>query len=401
MLLLAALAWSAEVVVGVDAATVQDAVHIAQPGDVVVLPEGDWSGPVVVDRSITLTSRGGVLVGETGRTLTIDAPDVAVDGLVLRGSGDDLAVPDACVYVTAEARGVVIRDSQLSDCLFGIWLHEVTDARVIGNEVIGRPGVMNARKGNGIHVFHCVGALVDGNEVRDARDGIYVGVTEDAVISNNTVSDQRYGIHYMYSSGKTIEGNIADGNSGGIALMQSRQLTVRNNVARGNEKAGILFRDAMESQITGNVVENNGEGMFFFSSYDNTLAFNTVRGNQMGARVWAGTSRNDIHHNSFVGNRQQIFYVSASDQTWGPNYWSDYVGWDQDGDGHGDVPYRNNAMTAQLLHRYPQAVLLLNSPTLEILGMLQARLPALRVPTVIDESPLVAPPVPAHSEGAL
>lgn len=391
---LVAMAWSAEIVVGVNAPTVQDAVDAAMPGDIVVLPDGEWPGPVVVDRPLTLTSRGGVLVGDSGRTLTIDAPDVTVDGLVLRGSGSDLAVPDACVYVTAASRGVVIRDSHLSDCLFGIWLHEVPDARVTGNEVIGRPGVMNARKGNGIHVFHCVGALVDGNVVTDARDGIYVGVTEQAVISNNIVSNQRYGIHYMYSSGNTIEGNIADNNSGGIALMQSRSLTVRDNVTRGNDKAGILFRDAMDSLITGNIVQDNGEGMFFFSSYDNTLAFNTISGNQMGARVWAGTSRNDIHDNAFIGNRQQIFYVSASDQTWGPNYWSDYVGWDQDGDGHGDVPYRNNAMTAQLLHRFPQAVLLLNSPTLEILGMLQARLPALRVPTVIDERPLVAPPAP-------
>lgn len=390
--LLLATALSAEWVVGRDAPSVQAAVDAAAPGDVVVLPPGDWPGPVVVRAAITLTSRGGTLVGHTGRTLTLDAPGVVVDGLVLRGSGNDLMAPDACVFVTPQAPGVVLVDNALSDCLFGIWLHEVRGARVERNEVVGRPEQQASRKGNGIHLFDSDALVIRGNRVSGARDGIYVSATENSVIADNVVSGQRYGIHYMYSYDNVIEGNTADDNSGGIALMQSKGLSVRNNTARGNERQGILFRDAQGCTITGNVVEGNGEGLFFFSSTDNVIAHNTIGGNQIGARVWAGTVGNDVHDNAFVGNREQIFYVAATDQSWGPNYWSDYLGWDQDGDGHGDRPYRNDALSSHLLYRFPQAVLLVNSPTLELLGLLQGRLPALRVPTVHDPSPLVAPP---------
>ncbi len=140
------------------------------------------------------------------------------------------------------------------------------------------------------------------------------------------------------------------------------------------------------------MVSHNGEGMFFFSSLDNDISQNLITGNQIGARVWAGTERNEIHDNAFVGNANQVFYVSASDQHWAPNYWSDYLGWDQDGDGFGDRPYRNDVFLAQLLHRFPAAVLLLNSPTLEILNQLQSYMPQLRVPTVIDDAPLMQPP---------
>jgi nitrous oxidase accessory protein len=196
----------------------------------------------------------------------------------------------------------------------------------------------------------------------------------------------------MYSQRNRIENNTANDNSGGIALMQSRELVVTGNTASHNRGHGILFRDAQYSTIRGNRVEGNGEGMFFFSSLDNDITNNVVVGNQIGARVWAGTERNEVHGNSFIGNAQQVFYVASSDQRWGSNYWSDYLGWDQDADGLGDRPYRNDAFMAQLLHAHPSAVLLLNSPTLEFLTSLQSRLPALRVPTVIDGAPLLTPP---------
>lgn len=386
-------AFAAEVVVGVDAPTVQAAVDRATEGDTVVLGEGEWPGPVVLSRPMTLTSRGGVLVGDTGSTVTVLGPGVVLDGLHIRGSGDDLRGPDACVYVAPAGIGTVIVNSVVSDCLFGIWLHEVRGARIQDNDVTGRPEERDPTKGNGIHLFDSEQLMVSGNTVRGARDGIFVSATENSVIRGNQVSDHRYGIHYMFSYDNTIEDNIANNNSGGIALMESRGLTVTGNVATNNKRQGIMFRDVQYSTIRRNVVEFNGEGLFFFSSLDNVIADNVIRGNQIGAKVWAGTERNEVEGNSFIANRQQVFYISPEDQVWGSNYWSDYLGWDQDSDGYGDRPYRTDAFLAQLLHQYPAAVLLLNSPTLEVLSQLQTRLPALRVATVVDPAPLVSPPV--------
>jgi len=389
-----AAALAAEVVVGLDADSVAAAVEIASVGDTVVLGPGEWTGPVMVDKPLVITSRGGVLVGSEGSTLTVAAPGVVVDGLKVRSSGDDLRGPDACIYVEPAATGTVITRSTLQDCLFGIWLHEVHGARLVDNHVTGRPDERAPQKGNGIHLFDCEGLEVRGNTVIGARDGIYVSATDDSLIADNEVSQQRYGIHYMYSQRNRIENNIANENSGGIALMQSRDLTVVGNTANHNRRHGILFRDAQYSTITGNHVEGNAEGLFFFSSLDNLIADNVIIGNQIGARVWAGTERNEVRDNAFIDNAQQVFYVSSTDQTWGSNYWSDYLGWDQNHDGLGDRPYRNDALMAQLLHKHPAAVLLLNSPTLEFLITLQSQLPALRVPTVIDESPLLTPPEP-------
>ena len=80
------------------------------------------------------------------------------------------------------------------------------------------------------------------------------------------------------------------------------------------------------------------------------------------------------------------------------NYWSDYLGWDQDGDGRGDRPYRVDSFHASLLYRYPSAALLLRSPALELLGRLQERLPTLRVPTIREEHPAMVDPVPREAQ---
>jgi len=276
--------------------------------------------------------------------------------------------------------------------LFGIWLQEVTDVRVLGNEISGRSGAHPANKGNGIHLHDCARLEIRANTISEARDGIYVSATEDSLIVENNVSNQRFGIHYMYSYRNELRDNVANGNSGGIALMQSRDLRVIDNIANDNRRHGILFRDTVDSVIVGNSAVGNNEGFFFFSSVRNKISGNSFANNNIGMRVWAGTVDNNIEGNSFINNRRQVFYVASEDQTWGSNYWSDYLGWDQDKDGRGDRVYRSEAFSSRLLHRYPAAVLLLSSPTLELLAHLQARVPALRFPSVVDPAPLLAMP---------
>ncbi len=294
-------------------------------------------------------------------------------------------------------------DSSLVDCTFGVWVHGTTDVRIAGNRVVGREDIRQvSNRGNGIHLFDATRAAVVSNRVEASRDGVYVSATEESLIADNELSELRYGIHYMYSWNNTVRGNVARNNVSGIALMQSHHLVIEDNVATDNARHGILFRDVQWSTIARNTVERNAEGLFFFSSLDNHIRDNLLAHNDIGARVWAGTERNDVAGNAFIGNRQQVYYVASGDQAWGTpeagNTWSDYLGWDQDGDGRGDRPHRLDALRATLLHRFPAAALLLNSPALELLVRLQELLPALRVPAITEESPALSPG-PAVPEG--
>lgn len=377
--------------VGTDAATVQATVDLATEGDTVEVPAGVWTGAVKVTKRLTLRGDGVLDGGGEGSTLTVDAPAVVIEGLTIRHSGTDLRGPDSCIYVSKLATGSIIKGNRLSDCGFGIWTHEVADAQLLENTIVGDEVSHRSNRGNGINLFDSKGLVVARNVITGGRDGIYVSATEDSLIEGNHMERTRYGIHYMYSWDNTVRGNVCHHNGSGYALMGSQRLIVTHNVATHNEDHGLLFRDIQKCEIRENRLEHNGEGMFFYSSTENFIVDNRVADNEVGAKIWAGSKRNRVTGNSFVGNRRQIFYVSTEDLEWGVdepgNRWGDYLGWDQDGDGIGDRPYRVDSFTTNLLHRYPSASLLIRSPALELLTHMEGRMPVLRVPTVIDRRP--------------
>lgn len=394
-----AVASAATWIVGRDGPTVQATVDQAAVGDVVVVPAGDWPGPVVLNRAVRLTSvDGGRIVSSgEGHTVVVASPGVFLDGLRVHGSGGDLRGPDSCVFMSPSATGSLLLRGELTGCLFGVWIHQTRLAGVVDSSIEGWPSPRPTERGNGIQLFDADRLDIRGNRIRGARDGIYVSATENSAIVDNDVSEQRYGIHYMYSYDNTLSGNLAHHNSGGIALMASYRLDVGANDTQDNRKQGLLLRDLRYSDIHDNVSAGNAEGLFLYFSIDNDIHGNVSRNNEVGARIWGGTERNRVWGNSFVGNGQTLFYTGTADQTWGTeehggNYWSDHVAWDQDRDGFADRPYRADPTVARLLHRWPSSVLLLNSPALELVRAAQQKLPVLRIPTVIDPRPLAVAP---------
>ena len=380
-----------------DPPSLQARIDRAAPGDILELEPGNYDGPIRISKPLTLRGKNSVIEGGgEGSAVVISAPGATVEGFIVQGSGDDVGAADACIYVEESATGTTLRRNELRDCAFGIWIHQTQGVEIVENQIWGRKEVRVTDRGNGIHLFNASQLVVRGNEVRDARDGIYVSVTEDSLIEGNLLENVRFGVHYMVSYRNTLRGNVMRDNTLGIALMESRNLVVEDNHALRNRRQGLLFRDVQDSEIRGNRLEENGTGMFFYSSTGNTIEDNVVARNEIGLKVWAGTRRNRMEGNVIRGNREQVFYVGVEDQLWGKsgrgNYWGDYLGWDQDGDGIGDRPHRVDSFAAGLIYRYPSAALLLRSPALETLSHLADRLPMLRTPTIVDLAPLLGDP---------
>ena len=57
-----------------------------------------------------------------GRVVTIAAPDVTVQDLIIRNSGDSLATEDAGIFVTPEGDRALVQNNRLEKNLIGVYL---------------------------------------------------------------------------------------------------------------------------------------------------------------------------------------------------------------------------------------------------------------------------------------
>lgn len=176
--------------------------------------------------------------------------------------------------------------------------------------------------------------------------------------------------------------------------MMTRNQIIRNNRTWGNTDHGIMLRTIQDSVIEGNVVAGNQRGFFIYDAEYNVIRNNQIIDNDVGVHLWAGSIHNDVDNNDFIRNREQVRYVAAHDELWGRklgNYWSNYLGWDRDGDGRGDVPYEASDLIDRLLWHFPVVKLLMNSPAIQTLHLLAQQFPLLRAPSVVDPKPRMRP----------
>ena len=71
------------------------------------------------------------------------------------------------------------------------------------------------------------------------------------------------------------------------------------------------------------------------------------------------------------------------------NYWSDYVGYDADGDQKGNMPYRAEKLFENLADSYPELRFFIYSPAEQAINLAAVAFPSLRPePRLIDTAPL-------------
>lgn len=376
--------------------SIAQAVRQARAGDTITVERGDYPEHVLIDKPLTLRghNRPTLSGGDQGDVIRVKAPDVTIEGMIIRDSGADLTAQNAGIYIEPGAHRAVVRNNDIVHTLFGLWIERANDVEIANNLIAGRRDLQSAQRGNGIQLYNTSGARILDNHISFTRDGIYVDVSHQAVFRGNRMHDLRYGTHYMNSYRNLWERNESYRNRGGLALMEVRDLVVRDNIAWGNSDHGIMLRTIQDSVIENNIVAGNGKGFFVYDAEYNTLRGNRVIGNRVGMHLWGGSYRNAVDGNDFIHNREQVRYVASRDQPWGSergNYWSNYAGWDRDADGQGDVPYAASDLVDRLVWRYPSVKLMLNSPAVQTLRLIARQFPLLRAPSVIDNHPRMRP----------
>ncbi|MEX0350836.1 MAG: nitrous oxide reductase family maturation protein NosD [Paracoccaceae bacterium] len=400
-LLLGSPLWAADWDVPNRAGAINEILAQAADGDTLRLSPGVYTETLVLDRPVTINGLGKVTIdgqGE-GSVITVTGPGVTVRGLTVIGSGSDHDGIDSGIQLTKTAKAPVVEDNVLLGNLYGIDIHGAKDSIVRRNRIEGRRDQRMNERGNGVYVWNAPGAVVEDNDIRYGRDGIFVNSSKKNTLTGNLFRDLRFAVHYMYADNSVVSDNVSIGNDLGYAVMFTTNVTVANNVSIGDREHGVMLNYANKSTITGNVVKGAKEKCtFLYNSNKNEFTDNWFEGCGIGIHFTAGSERNRIVGNSFIGNRTQVKYVSTKWVEWSENgrgnYWSDFAAFDVDGNGIADAPYRPNDSMDHVLWTQPAAKLLLGSPAVQLVRWSQSAFPALLPGGVMDSNPLMHAPDP-------
>jgi nitrous oxidase accessory protein len=377
------------------------ALAAAHAGDIVRVHGGTHPGPLVVDRSVVLEGVDWPILDGSGvgTVVTLRAPGAVLRGFVVQGSGNEPDLDHSGVIAAAD--GVRVEGNRLRDVLFGVFVSRAGHTVVKGNWIGGKPDLDEGRRGDAIRLWYSPDVLVEGNRVESSRD-LVIWYSENCTFRDNSVEAGRYGIHLMYANGIRIERNRLARNAVGIYVMYSVGVTIdRNQIRdhRGPSGYALGFKDADQVSVTDNLLLDNRAGIFAegtpFSPGGSALfRGNVLAFNEQGAVLALTNPGTRFEQNSFWENGSQasISGGRAAAIIWRGNYWSDDAGFDLDGDGSNDQPYRAERLFEGLTDREPLLRVLLYSPAAQALELAASTFPVLRPePKLHDPHPAARP----------
>jgi len=401
-LLLTAFTANAEVLVvgpGAQFETIGVAINAAVPGDIIRVQAGIYNENLLVNRSVTIEGDGSPTVKGVGKGSVIDivSDNTIIRGLKIETSGGDLVAEDAGIHI--RSNGNTIEDTELSDVLFGIYLYHSSNNNIRRNRIHGRPELESGSRGGGIHLWNSTRNVLEDNTISETRDGMYIQNSSDNIFRRNRVFDLRYGLHFMSSDNNTFEDNVFFDNIAGAAIMYSQNIELKRNTFvhnRGFSSFGILFQDCRQCKIEENLVIDNAVGLFLEGTRDSVFSRNTVAENDVALQIFTSSDRNIFTRNNFINNLSPLQLVGRDSSTqWqseeGGNYWSDYDGYDMDGDGIGDVQHRVHNIFEFLEGNYPRLRIYLNSPAAQSIVAAEKSFPVLAGSKEFDSRPLMRP----------
>jgi len=375
------------------------ALERAEPGDTIRLAGGTYHENIVVDVPVTLTSDSGATIrgGYQGNVVHVTAAGTVLEGLHIAEASPRLTKDMACVLV--EADDVTIRNCTVSESLHGIYVKAGNGTEIVGNRIEGRLDLIEADRGNGIHLWNSSNNQIIGNEILNVRDGIYFSFADSTEIKRNHIHNARYGLHYMYSNDNSFFDNLFENNVAGAALMYSEDIVfARNNFARcrGFRAYGLLLQSMSRVTARENLIVDNSRGIFMNNADSCVIESNDVVNNDLAIQLNGGCDGNLFVRNNFINNLSDLLLdVSDLETRWadagGGNYWSSHRGYDLDGNGAGDLPFPIQNVFQILETKVPEVRFYLLSPAAEVLKAAERALPILRLGDAEDPLPSMFP----------
>lgn len=378
---------------------VQSAIDSAQPGDMVLVMAGE-ANSFVVDRPLTIEGQGNPSVSAAMQkpAIKVLSDGVTISGFAIRGmakdstakfnyylqnpaaaanaglddansalvvKGDDVFIKNCSIFgaqvgISADnVRGLTLQNTSLEGCDIGAAILQSREIMVSACRLAGcRKYGLDVEGSFDIEIYN-------NSIVNNSNGGILLKGSEDGILSQNHISQSTFGLSLWKSSYCQVKANTAEHNQYGILVTDSsNHNNITDNVAEDNRLSDIVTGFGIGISLQENssynlVARNRATGNFNGLELSRGCQYNAVYSNNASDNRH-GIRLNENRNNLIFGNNFRHNDINAYENTslniWNTsigNYYSDYRGRDEDGDGIGEEPYALPGPESQSLDRRP------------------------------------------------
>ena len=377
--------------------TIKEALAAAQYADTIEIFEGLYKeGPMVIDKPLFITGiNWPKLDGESEyEIVNVTADSVTITGCIFQNVGVSYLYDNAAISLE-KSSGSHIYNNKIINAFFGIYAKNSSGLIIENNEIHGE-AEEEITSGNAIHLWYCNNITVRNNIASNHRDGIYLEFVNKSIIENNlSEMNLRYGLHFMFSNNDKYRSNTFRNNGAGVAVMFSKFIEMSGNTFElnwGASSYGLLLKEITDAVISGNRIQSNTVGIFAEGANRIHIKENVFQANGWAMKISGSCMDNVISKNNFILNTFDLSTDSSrSSNNFDGNYWSEYTGYDLDGDGKGDVPFRPVKLFSYLVGRVEPSIVLLRSFFINIVDFAEKVTPMFTPKNLADNSPLMKP----------
>lgn len=289
--------------------TIQDAIDAAKDGDTIYVKNGIYQENLVIDKEIYLLgedSNNAIIDGNNrDDVIYVISDNVTITGFSIKNSGDEV-YPNVDSGIDVRSKNIFLKNLYISNNNYGIYFYKADYGRIENCSI-------ENNEYRGIYIDEGEGYKIAFNNIKNHSNNIYLSDVENSVIISNSIS-------------KSIQNGLFLGPG-------CYKNNISSNTFTGNDQ-GANVKGATENIFVNNVFINNVRGMYFCCEGENNL----------------------IYSNFFMVNDEHVYGypINSFDNGSIGNFWDDYSGFDNDGDGIGDIAYViSDEFGEQNIDRYP------------------------------------------------